>query len=370
MINNKNKIFRLCAWKRRNPQIVKDCYMKVVTVDSGDSKFWDTFIQSVADANSYHQFGWKTVITKSFGHRCHYLAAINDKEEWQGVLPLIHMRSMLFGNFLVSVPFVNYGGLLYKSDEAATLLLDEAERLQRSCGAKYVELRHLAHGIDGMPTRQHKVTMILDLASDVDSQWQIFNAKLRNQIRKAEKSNLQSLIGHVELLDGFYEVFARNMRDLGTPVYAKSFFRNVLEAFPNTTGIIAVYYEKKMIAAGIASWFRDTLEIPWASSISDYKALCPNNKLYWESIKFAIEHGFSRFDFGRSTLHDGTYNFKKQWGAQPVQLYWQYLLDKGASMPMLNSSNSKYKAVIRIWQRLPVPVTRIIGPIIRKNISL
>src|SRR5207237_6525510 len=128
----------------------------------------------------------------------------DDKGEWQGVLPLVHMRSRIFGNFLVSVPFVNYGGLLCKGDAAAGLLLDEAERLRRSGGARQVELRHLAHGFEGLPTRQHKVTMILDLAGDVDSQWQAFNAKLRNQIRKAEKSGLQSVVGHLELLDGFY----------------------------------------------------------------------------------------------------------------------------------------------------------------------
>ena len=109
-----------------------------------------------------------------------------------------------------------------------------------------------------------------------------FNAKLRNQIRKAEKSGLRFVVGRLELLDRFYDVFAHNMRNLGKPVYGKSFFRNILEAFPDATTIFAVYYEIKMIAAGISSRFRNTLEIPWASSISDYKMLCPNNMLYWE----------------------------------------------------------------------------------------
>jgi serine/alanine adding enzyme len=168
--------------------------------------------------------------------------------------------------------------------------------------------------------------MILELAPDVESQWRAFNAKLRNQIRKAEKSGLQSVLGDLELLDDFYAVFARNMRDLGTPVYPGRFFRNILEAFPQTTRIIGVYHERKMIAAGIASWFGDTLEMPWASSISDYKALCPNNMLYWQAIKFAIEKGFRRFDFGRSTPHEGTYNFKKQWGGTAGGT--QYLLDR------------------------------------------
>ena len=210
--------------------------------------------------------------------------------------------------------------------------------------------------------------MILDLAPDTDAQWRSFNAKLRNQIRKAQKSGLQFVAGHLELLDGFYEVFARNMRDLGTPVYPKNFFHNILEAFPESTRIFAVYHNTKVIAAGIGSWFRKTLEIPWASSINDYKILCPNNMLYWEAIQFAIRNGFNKFDFGRSTLNEGTYNFKRQWGAQPVQLYWQYLMDGQNSIPDLNPSNPRYQTAIRIWQHLPLSVTRLLGPMIVRNI--
>jgi FemAB-related protein (PEP-CTERM system-associated) len=259
--------------------------MKVVIVDAQASA-WDSFVQSAQDATAYHQFKWKTVITKSFGHHCHYFGAIDNNGAWQGVLPLVHMRSKFFGNFLISVPFVNYGGLLYKNDSAAGTLLEEAERLRRSLGATHIELRHVVQIPKGIPTRQHKVTMILDLAIDVEAQWRTFNAKLRNQIRKAQKSGLQFVAGHLELLDGFYEVFARNMRDLGTPVYPKNFFHNILEAFPESTRIFAVYHNTKIIAAGIGSCFRKTLEIPWASSINDYKIFCPNNMLYWEAVQF------------------------------------------------------------------------------------
>ena len=329
---------------------------------------WDSFVNEAQNATSYHRFKWSEVITKSFGHQCHYLAAVDNNGEWQGVLPLVHMRSKLFGNFLISVPFVNYGGLLYKNDAAATVLLEEAERLRRILGATHVELRHVGRRVDGIQTRQHKVTMLLDLATDVDAQWSGFNAKLRNQIRKAERSGLQFVAGHVELLDGFYAVFVRNMRDLGTPVYSKRFFRNILEAFSDTTRVFAVYHQTRMIAAGIGSWFKNTLEIPWASSIADYKMLCPNNMLYWEAIRFAIREGLNRLDFGRSTPNEGTYNFKKQWGAQPVKLYWQYLMDGCARMPNLNPSNPKYQAAIRIWQRLPLPATKILGPMIIRNI--
>lgn len=341
--------------------------MKVVTVQSGHAE-WDLFVRASDAATAYHCFGWKAVFARSFGHPCHYLAAIDDNGKWQGILPLVHMRSRIFGNFLVSLPFVNYGGLLCGNEAAAMLLLDEAEKIRRSCGATHVELRHVARRLENLPTKQHKVTMIVELAGSAEDLWKAFDPKLRNQIRKAQKSGLQYRRGHLDLIDDFYEVFARNMRDLGTPVYSKQFFRNVMEIFPDTTTIVAVLHEGRIIAAGIASWFRGRLEIPWASSIKDYKALCPNHMLYWEAIRFAIEHGFREFDFGRSTPNEGTYNFKKQWGALPIALNWQYLMDEHGHLPELNPSNPKYRMAIRVWQHLPVSITKVLGPRIVRNI--
>ncbi len=341
--------------------------MKVELIESDESK-WNSFVESSTAASSYHRFEWKRIIAKTFGHHSYYLAAIDGQGQWHGVLPLIHIQSRLFGNFLISVPFVNYGGLLCSDSNLVALLLNRAEQLRKTTGASHVELRHVGYCIDGLPTRQHKVTMILNLAPDEEGQWRGFNAKLRNQIRKAEKSSLHIQIGGLELLERFYRVFARNMRDLGTPVYSQNFFRNVLETFPETSRIFAVCYGDAMIAAGIGTWFRETLEIPWASSNGDYKALCPNNMLYWEAIRFAITKGLKKLDFGRSTPHEGTYNFKKQWGAIPVQLYWQYLTQPGTALPDLSPSNPKYDFAIRLWQKLPLPVTKVLGPFIVRNI--
>jgi FemAB-related protein (PEP-CTERM system-associated) len=341
--------------------------MRIVTVQSGHTE-WDLFVQASERATAYHCFGWKEVLSGSFGHPCHYLAAIDDNGEWRGILPLVHMQSRIFGNFLVSLPFVNYGGLLCENEAAAALLLAEAEKIRRSCSASYVELRHIARGPGNLPTRQNKVTMVLELAGSTDDQWKGFDPKLRNQIRKAQKSGLHFTRGRLDLIDQFYEVFARNMRDLGTPVYSREFFHNVMKTFPDSTMIVAVFHEGRMIAAGLASWFRGRLEIPWASSIKDYKALCPNHMLYWEAICFAIEHGFREFDFGRSTPNEGTYNFKKQWGALPIPLNWQYLMDEHGRFPELNPSNPRYRAAIRAWQRLPVSVTKVLGPLIVRNI--
>ena len=203
----------------------------------------------------------------------------------------------------------------------------------------------------------------------VTANGEMFNAKLRNQIRKAEKSGLQFVVGHLEILDGFYDGFRpQSCVTLARRSTAKAFFAIFWKYSPISARIFAVYHETRMIAAGIGSWFKNTLEIPWASSIRDYKMLCPNNMLYWEAIRFAIRNGLNRFDFGRSTPNEGTYNFKKQWGAQPVQLQWQYLMDGQQQIPDLSPSNPRYQAAIRIWQRLPLPATRVLGPMIVRNI--
>lgn len=327
-----------------------------------DGSAWDAYVAQHRDSSNYHRYGWKQVVERSFGHTAHYVTARNRDNQICGILPLVHMRSSLFGSFLVSLPFFNYGGILSDGPDQDNILLGESRKLLTLTGADHAELRHLAiHGV-GMPTKQHKVTMILDLEPDEEQQWNALDTKVRNQVRKAEKSGLSAIHGHLELLDGFYEVFCRNMRDLGTPVYAKSFFRNILETFPATTRIISIVYNGRTVASGLLTWFRTTLEVPWASSIRDFRAYCPNNLLYWEAIRFALRNRLSTFDFGRSTPGEGTYHFKKQWGAQPVPLYWQYLLNDGATLPELNPANPRYRTAIRIWRSLPVAATKLLGP--------
>lgn len=327
-----------------------------------DGSAWDAFVTSHQDSTNYHQYGWRKVVEKSFGHRTMYLAATNRRNEICGILPFVQMKSRLFGSFLVSLPFFNYGGLLISDDSAAALLLNASRKMLSGTGVDHIELRHLKRFDEVMATKQHKVTMILDLKKNEEDQWSGLDAKVRNQIRKAEKSGLQAVTGGMELLDGFYTVFCRNMRDLGTPVYGLSFFRNVLEEFPDTTRILSVLHEGRTIASALLTWYRDVLEVPWASSTRDFRQLCPNNLLYWEAIRFAIGLGARTFDFGRSTPGEGTYKFKEQWGAKPVQLYWQYLLRDGDALPEINTKNPRYQLAIHAWKRLPLMVTNLLGP--------
>jgi FemAB-related protein (PEP-CTERM system-associated) len=336
-------------------------------ITNGD-KAWNTYVMDHHGATCYHQYGWKEVIEKSFGHEAFFLAARRKSGEICGVLPLVKMQSVLFGRQLVSVPFCNYGGVLCDDATVERLLIGRANALREKLGVDHVELRHLDKCLKGLATKSHKVTMILELAEDEAAQWKILDAKVRNQIRKAEKSRLKVITGHAELLDPFYRVFCRNMRDLGTPVYGKEFFRNILQTFPDTTRIVSVLLDGTTVASGIMIRFKDTVEVPWASSIKEYRNLCPNNLLYWEAIRISIKKRARRFDFGRSTPEEGTYRFKKQWGAKPVPLYWQYLMAEGGKLPQLSPSNPKYRALIGLWQRLPLPLANYMGPKIVRGI--
>jgi FemAB-related protein (PEP-CTERM system-associated) len=328
---------------------------------------WDAYISRHSESTQYHQYAWSKVITKSFGHRAYYLVALGQRGI-AGILPLIFMESRWFGRSMVSLPFVNYGGLLADSPHVENALWNEAQKLGRELEADHIEARHLRMHQVISQRKQHKVTMILSLAATADEQWKLFDPKLRNQIRKAERSELKSSIGGIKELDGFYEVFVQNMRDLGTPVYGRRWFEEILSTFSESAIVCSVKQGARVIGAAIAVTYRDTFEVPWASSLRECRALCPNNQLYWSLIQQAIQAGYKRFDFGRSTPNEGTYKFKEQWGAKPVPLFWEYWTAKQEGLPDLSPKNPKFHLATKVWQHLPVWLTRSVGPHIVRHI--
>lgn len=333
---------------------------------AGDEAAWSDYVERHPQATSAHQLQWKRLIERVFGKRCHYLQAFSGTT-LVGVLPLVHMRSLLFGNYLVSVPYVNYGGVLADNAAAEAALLEEAAALARRLGGGSIEYRESVARDTEAPCRTDKVAMILQLPSTEEALAKQLGSKLRSQIKRPQRENPDSRVGREELLDDFYEVFARNMRDLGTPVYTKALFRSVLQEFPSSY-LIVIFLQGRPVSAALLMGYRDMLEIPWASTIEDVNPLSMNMLLYWEVLRSAVARGYQRFDFGRSTVDAGTFRFKKQWGAEPKQLYWYYWLDEGREMPNLKPDNPKFNLVIRCWQKLPVAVTQWIGPHIVKHL--
>jgi FemAB-related protein (PEP-CTERM system-associated) len=328
---------------------------------------WDTFVAAHPEATGYHLWAWRGVFEQAFGHETCYLAARRGSDV-VGILPLVAFRSWLFGRFMVSLPFVNYGGVLASDDAATEALMEAATRVASERDCRHLELRHTSRRLPDLPVKQHKVGMMLTLAPDAAKAWEQLDRKVRNQVRKAQKSELVSAVGGRELLDEFYGIFAVNMRDLGTPVYGRAFFERVLDAFPEAARVHVVRQGATPVAAGITFAYRRTIEVPWASSLKSYRALCPNNLLYWAIIEHAVAGGFETLDFGRSTPNEGTYDFKRQWGAVPSPLFWEYALVTAESMPDQSPANPKFKSAIELWKRLPVPVATAIGPHIVRSI--
>jgi FemAB-related protein (PEP-CTERM system-associated) len=328
-----------------------------------DRQDWDRFVASRPEACGYHEWPWQDVFARAFGHRATYLMARVDGAV-QGVLPLIEMRSLVFGRFLTSLPFVNQGGVLATSEGVARALLAAARSVGQSRGCRHVELRHIDRRFPDLPVRQHKVGMRLAIGPGA---WERLDRKVRNQIRKAEKSDMAAEIGGESLLPEFYAVFARNMRDLGTPVYSRALFTEVLRAFPGRTQVIVVRRGAQPVAAGVTFRTRGTVEVPWASSLREFNTYCPNHLVYWRAIESAVEAGCDTLDFGRSTPHEGTFHFKRQWGAEPVPLHWEYPFLTG-QVPDQGPTNPKFRAAIEIWKRCPVWLANAVGPHIVRSI--
>ncbi|MDJ0806106.1 MAG: FemAB family PEP-CTERM system-associated protein [Gammaproteobacteria bacterium] len=328
---------------------------------------WNAYVTKTPSASIYHRAEWKQLIKQTFGHDGIYCLAKIPQHGVVGILPLIRLKSRLFGDFLVSMPYFNYGGPVADHPVVEEKLMafanDEAARL----GVEYVEYRDDIER-QGLQVQTHKVNMQLALPVESDELWNSFSSKLRAQIKRPYRENPQIKIGGMDLLDDFYQVFAHNMRDLGTPVYAKSFFTNILQTFPSEGTIICVKLKEQPVAAGFLLSHGRLLEIPWASTVKSANPLSVNMLLYWEVLKFGMGQGFEWFDFGRSTIDAGTYRFKRQWGAQPKQLYWHYWLREGQKLPSLNPSNPKYALMIAMWKKLPLALTRVLGPPIVKNL--
>ena len=323
------------------------------------------FVDIHPEGTIYHTSALYHFINNSFKHDKAFFVALNN-DTVIGLLPLVRLNSPLFGNFIVSVPYFNYGGLLINNAETAKALAQEASKWQESTNASHIEYRHTQEDIVQLPSRTDKVTFLLPLPATVEQLWSSFKPKLRAQIKRANTATPVCKVGGLELLDDFYHVFSINMRDLGTPVYGKYFFKNALEAFTESANIIVIYINDKPVACAFLLGHKNTLEIPWASTIREFNPIGINMFMYWEVLKFAIDKQYRTFDFGRCSVDCGTYKFKKQWGAKPKPFYWHYSMGEGAELPQLNPDNPKFKLVVAVWKRLPLFVTKLIGPHIVK----
>jgi FemAB-related protein (PEP-CTERM system-associated) len=325
---------------------------------------WDAYVLDHGRATPYHLARMVEVGRVVFGLRCYYLTARGEDGEICGLLPLVEQQGVLFRRRFVSLPFFTYGGLLCNDDTAAIELANAAARLAAESGVNRIEYRH-AQDVPalGYSVRTDKVSMVLPLPSTPGELDRRLGSKLRSQIRRADRVNPQVRVGGVELLGDFYRVFCSVMRDLGTPVFPLRFLAAVLDAAGPAASIVVLNIDATPAAAAILLRSRDRMEVPWAATLNRFRSDAVNMRLYRELLVLSIRNGATTFDFGRSTVGSGTQRFKRQWGAEPQQLFWhQWARDTQPGDVRPEDIRSRMDVAVRVWRRLPLPVANWLGP--------
>jgi FemAB-related protein (PEP-CTERM system-associated) len=311
---------------------------------------------------------WLAVLQRGLKHRPMIIEARRDGE-LVGLLPLALVESFLFGRYLVSLPYLNWAGVMSDSRDVAHALVDRAVALADELDVRHLELRHEVEFPHPALTQRMdtKANMRLKLSGTADDVWKGVRSVVRTQIRKGQAQGFTVEWGGLNLLEDFYAVFAQNMRDLGTPVYGRALFRSILAEFPSEAELCVVRLGQRPIAAALAVHGKGITEVPSASVHRAFRSTAANSFMYWELIQRALARGQQVFDFGRSTIDSGTFAFKKKWGAEPEPAVWQYYRRHG-EVSDIRPDGGKYDRLIAIWKRIPVPVTKIIGPSIVRGI--
>jgi FemAB-related protein (PEP-CTERM system-associated) len=327
---------------------------------------WDDFVVKHPSATVFHLAAWADVMQRAYGHKSHFTLAVAGSEI-KGVLPLVEINSRLFGHALISNAFCVAGGPLAADEETRLALVAEAERVGRASGAAYVELRDTA-GAPGWMTKA-------DLYAGFEREMEADEAKNLLQIPRKQRAVVRKAIaGGFRIttnkdLDTFFALFARTVRDHGTPVFPKRFFRTLLEAFPENADVLTVWLGDKPLSSVLSYYFADRVYPYYTGSDLAAREHGANDLMYWKLMRHAVARGIKVFDFGRSKVATGPYSFKKNWGFEPRPIAHQFLLLKRDTLPDVNPTNPRYARLIDIWRRLPLPVANAISPFISRNLG-
>lgn len=352
-------------------------FRHMVIKSTHNPESWDHYVRTDPESDYCHLFDWSRVIEKVYHHQPLYLAAVDtgtNKESVCGIFPIFQFRSLGKRPKLVSIPFFDNAGILARTPEIKRMLFLKALGILKNNRCSTLEIRRDKPSVfSDFPITENlqskvstlKVGLKLKLGLTSPEMMLAFRSKLRSQIRKGMKNGLKADVGKEELLGSFYEVFSRNMRDLGSPVHSRKFFESIFTHFKTQSFICIVNYKSRPVAAGFMFQFKNEIKNPWSSSIKEYRHLNSNMLMYWEMIRFACDTGQQFFDMGRSSKGATTYHFKKQWEPQELQLYWyNWFLDRH------ESSETVETLKFRFWNRLPLKIANVVGPLVRRNISL
>ena len=335
-----------------------------VEIFRGAATEWNAAVAVLPGATASHLYGWKSVIEQVYQHDCPYLVA-RDHDRIVGLLPLVDVRSFAFGRYLVSMPFLNAGGPV-GPDAVIRELTAAATELAVSRKARSLELRCTRELPIELTMHSEKVGCVLDLPEQTDQLWSGLGGKLRSQVRRPQKEGVEVRFG-ADQIAPFFQVFARNMRDLGSPTHSAQFFDVIARELGENVWFGCAYLKDQPIAAGCGLVYNGEFEITWASALREFNAVAPNMLLYWSFMERSVQHGLRIFNFGRSTPGSGPHRFKLQWGSRDVPLYWYRNASKADAAGPKADSGSMSLAT-RIWRRMPVPVATMIGGRLRGGI--
>jgi len=341
--------------------------LRIQTLQSEDYARWDAFVQQCPDATFFHRAGWQTVIERAFRHQTHFLYA-EQHGEVLGVLPLAHIRSRLFGNALISSPFCVYGGVASGNDTTTQALVQAAQELARELSVDYLELRNREpSGLPGWLSKDLHVTFRKPISEDEETNMLAIPRKQRAMVRKGIKAGL---VGRIDDdISDFFNMYAESVRNLGTPVFARHYFQVLQEVFGENCDIITITHQDKPVSSVMNFYFRDEVLPYYGGGTRQARSVAANDFMYWEVMRHASERGCRVFDYGRSKKGTGAYSFKKNWGFEPEPLYYEFDLVNAKELPDVNPLNPKYRLFINMWKRLPLPVSKLVGPMLSRNLG-
>jgi len=335
--------------------------------DQEGAKRWDKFVFSCPDASFFHRSDWQGIIRDVFKHSTHFFYA-ESAGEIQGVLPLAHVNSLLFGNSLIALPFAVYGGIAASNQEVAGALQAEAQKLAQQLGVDHLEFRNVKPRNTDWPTQDLYVTFRKELLPEVEDNMLAIPRKQRAMVRKGIKNGLVSTVD--DNVDRFFKLFADNVHRHGTPALPKRYFESLLHVFGDDCEVLTITGpDGQLLSSVLSFYFRDEVLPYYAGDDESARHLAANDFKYWELMRRSCARGIRIFDYGRSKQGTGPYAFKKNWGFEPQPLHYEYCLYKRDSIPQNNPNNAKYKLFIEAWRRMPIGLANWLGPHIVRNLG-
>lgn len=330
---------------------------------------WDDYVLDHPQGTVFHLSHWQDMVQSTYGYQPRHLIYRNQTGGLGGLLPLSLVRSRIFGRMLISTPLAAYGGILADSPPAQNTLLFKAQEIAREEGVQFLELRNAHAPLEhaSLLNKDLYVTFRQELFEDPEQNFLKIPRKTRAECREGIRNGLEFKADEIGV-DGFYGIYSRNVRDLGTPVFPKRLFSNGLRLFGDKCRIFSVHHEGKPVASVWTLFFRDEIIPYYGASLREFNGLGVNNFMYWMLIQYGCENGYKVFDFGRSKKGSGSFNFKKRWGQTMTALSYQYYLVRRNSLPDTSPLNPRFSLSIEIWKRLPLPLANAIGPIITKHL--